>query len=171
MKPPIRIIEPPDTFFLSAAMGWVELGDPVEAEVELLRLSSSLAQHPDVLEVRWIVSASREAWDQGLAIAETLCQMAPDRPSAWLHRAYALRRASGGGLKKALEILLPAADRFPDCSTISYNLACYACQLDRFEEAHRWLEKARQIGGKKNIQQMALRDVDLESLWPEIERW
>ncbi len=171
MPPRFQSIEPPDTFFLSAAIGWVELGDPAEAELELLRISPSLVLHPDVLEVRWIISASNEAWDQGLAIAETLCQTAPERPSAWLHRAYAMRRAASGGLKKALEILLPAADRFPDSSTIPYNLACYACQLDRFEEARRWLENARQIGGKKPIQSMALNDADLESLWPEIKRW
>ncbi len=168
---PSQLIEPPDTFFLSAAIGWIELGDPAEAELELLRMSPHLTQHPDVLEVHWIILASRQAWDQGLAVAQQLCQKAPERPSGWLHRAYAMRRASSGGLEEALKLLQPSADLFPDNPTIRYNLACYTCLLNRLGEAREWLARARQIGGKKTIQSMALGDADLERLWPEIKRW
>ncbi len=164
-------IEPPDSFFLSAAAGWIELGVPMEAELELMKLSPSLAAHPEVLETRWLLCASQANWDQGLAIAEQLCGLTPDTAGPWLHRAYAMRRASTGSIEKALHILLNATLRFPEEATIPYNLACYTCQLDRLDEARRWLEIARQTGGKKAIQSLALRDNDLQVLWAEIKAW
>ena len=79
-----------------------------------------------------------------------------------------LRRAPAGGLRPAREALLPAAEMFPEEPVIPYNLACYACQLERLEEARVWLRQAMQIGEKKAIQQMALADEDLKPLWPEV---
>ena len=53
MKP----IEPPDAFHLSAAVGWLMLGNPDEAEEELGNITPGLRIHPDVLEVRWQICA------------------------------------------------------------------------------------------------------------------
>ena len=60
-----------------------------------------------------------------------LIAAAPDRAVGWLHHAYALRRATGGGLLAAFNALSPVADKFPDEATIPYNLACYTCQMQR----------------------------------------
>jgi hypothetical protein len=87
-----------------------------------------------------------------------------------LHRAYAARRATGGTITKAWELLLPAFDKFPEITTISYNLACYACQLGQLDEARRWLGEARKRGESKQILEMARRDSDLEALWPELPK-
>lgn len=167
----MKRLQPPDTHHLSAALGWLELGNPVEAEAELGRLSPQGRDHPDALEVRWQVCAGLNRWDAALAVAARLLKKAPDRPSGWLHRAYAIRRASGGGLQQAWEALRPAFDKFPKLPVVPYNLACYAAQLGRLDEAWDWLQKAVQAAGAKDsIKSMALADPDLEPLWDRVRQ-
>ncbi len=161
-------LEPPDTHYLSAAVGWLELGNAVEAEAELNQISPASRKHPDVLEVRWAACAARGDWPGALTAARALLESAPDRASAWLHQAYALRRVPDGGLAPAWDALLPAFEKFPKEPIISFNLACYACQMRRLDEARTWLRRAFEVGGKNRIKEMALADADLEPLWDEI---
>lgn len=161
-------IEPPDIHFLSAAIGWLELGAAVEAEGELDRITARLQGHPDVLEVRWLVLAHLKRWDKALAVSRALLKGAPNRSSGWLHQAYSLRRASSNGLQEAWDALLPAYEKFPREPTIPYNLSCYACQMEQIELARAWFKRAIKIGDKEKIRQMALNDADLKPLWDEI---
>ena len=161
-------IEPPESHYVNAAQGWLELGLPGEANAELDLLPDRLQVHPDVLEVRWAIVATQQRWDAALEVATELVQTAPSRPTGWLHRAYALRRAPQGGLKQAWNALLPAADRFPKEALIPYNLSCYACQMRQLDAARVWLKRAFSAGRKEHIKKMALEDPDLEPLWPEI---
>ena len=162
-------LEPPDTHYLSAAIGWLELGNPPEARAELAGIKPWQQDHPDVLEVRWLVAAEQERWEEGLQIAQALLQRAPKRPSGWLHQAYALRRVPDGSVIKAWQALLPAFDKFPKEPTIPYNLSCYACQMRQLDTARLWLKRAADTGGKERIKRMALEDPDLEPLWEEIK--
>lgn len=162
-------LDPPDTHALSAALGWLELGNAMESLGELDQISPANQQHSGVLELRWSALAELQRWDAALAVAADMVKVAPERVSGWLHRAYALRRASGGGLPQAWEALLPAADRFPDDLLVAFNLACYACQLERLEKARQWLRRALTLGNAPEIRQMALADPDLKPLWPEIQ--
>lgn len=166
----MRQIEPPDTHLLLAAIGWLELGVPVEAEAELDKISAVQQSHPDVLEVRWLVLAQTKRWGNALAVARTLLKGAPNRCSGWLHQAYSLRRVSSNGLEHAWDALLPAYDKFPREPTIAYNLSCYACQMHQLEQARAWFRRALKIGDKERIKQMALDDPDLEALWEEIRK-
>ncbi len=161
---------PPDSHHLNAAVGWLGLGLPDDAQAELKLISPAHQRHPDVLEVRWTIFAQEHRWDAALAVARKLMTQAPDRADGWLHHAYALRRVSEGGLEKAWAALRPAADKFPQEPVIPYNLACYACQMKQLAEARIWLKRALKIGGKEHIKQMALADPDLESLWDEIRQ-
>ena len=163
-------IEPPDSHYASAAIGWLGLGCVNEAKEELNRISASYRNHPDVLELRWLICAEEEQWLEGLQIARALLHHAPDRSSGWLHQAYALRRIQNGGVKQAWKALLPAFDKFPGEPIISFNLSCYACQLNLLDAARVWLKRATVLGDKKEIKRMALADKDLQPLWPEIER-
>ncbi|MCS7338454.1 MAG: tetratricopeptide repeat protein [Verrucomicrobiae bacterium] len=161
-------IEPPDAHYLNAAIGWLELGNPAEARAELARISAENQSHPDVLEVQWLVCAELKDWPAALATAELLVSRAPDRPGAWIYRAYALRRVPDGGLQKAWDALRPAYDKFVTEPLIPFNLACYACQLGRVAEAREWLKRALAVGDTEKLKQMALSDRDLEPLWAEI---
>lgn len=164
-------IEPPESHFVNAALGWLELGLPGEAAAELVHLPDRLQAHPDVLEVRWAIVAAQQHWDAALGVATALVQAAPKRPTGWLHRAYALRRTPQGGLKQAWNALLPAAERFPKEALIPYNLSCYACQMERLDDARLWLHRALALGQREHVKAMALQDADLRPLWKEIQEW
>jgi Flp pilus assembly protein TadD len=165
---PMQPLAPPDSHHFSAASGWLGLGCAEEALAELGSISEPNRHHPDVLELGWLIQANREDWKSALQLAEQLVHVAPKRPAAWLHRAYAMRRVPGGGLTQAWSLLLPAAEMFPAESLIPYNLACYACRLGRLEDAWDWLQRSMRAGRKETIRTMALRDEDLHELWNEI---
>ena len=55
--------------------------------------------------------------------------------------------------------------------TIPFNLSCYACQMQKLEEARVWLRRALKIGDKAKIKEMALDDPDLRPLWEEIRKF
>jgi len=164
------VLAPPDTFCFSAAAGWLELGNVAEAEAELSQLSPQAALDPDVLELKWLVCAEQAKWQEGLKAAQKLMEVAPNRPTGWLHSAYALRRLPDGSLQEAWEALLPAHRKFPRESLIPYNLSCYACQMGDMEEARKWLRKAVDCDGIEAIRKIALADKDLEPLWDEIRK-
>ena len=162
------LLEPPDTHYFAAAIGWLELGNLKEANAELAQIATAQQNHPDVLELRWMLCAEQRDWAGGLEVARALLDRAPERASGWLHQAYALRRVSDGSVRKAWDALLPAFDKFPKEFLIAYNLACYACQMQELETARLWLKRAGKISGKDKIKAMALADPDLEPLWAEI---
>jgi Flp pilus assembly protein TadD len=166
MLPPI---EPPNSHHLRAAIGWLELGNHVEAGEEIARITPTLLDHPDVLEVRWAVCAAGGSWDAAVTVADALVGIAPERSSGWIHRAYALRRVKSGGLQLAWAALRPAFEKFPKEDVIPYNLACYAAQSGRLDEAWDWLHKAMEAAGDvKGIKERALSDSDLQPLWDRV---
>jgi tetratricopeptide (TPR) repeat protein len=162
-------LEAPDLHHLCAAQGWLELGNPAEAGEEIARITPSLLEHPDVLEMRWAVCAAGQRWEPALELAELLVEAAPERSSGWVHRAYSVRRTKGGGLQKAWNTLRPVFERFPKEPVIPYNLACYASQLGRLDDAWEWLHKAMEREGNvETIKSRALADSDLRPLWDRI---
>ena len=158
MKP----LEPPDSMHLEAAQGWLELGNPVEANVELEQIEPDQRAHPDVLEVRWQIYAHTKKWHVCVDIAEGIVKLHPDRAVAWIHRSFALRRLKG--TQEAFDQLLPAADRFPKVWLIPYNLACYCAQLGRLDECLQWFKKAMAIN-EETVKRAAVDDPDLQPLW------
>lgn len=166
MKQPLQ---PPDVHYFSAAWGWLELGSPAEALTELNQVGAASQDEPDVLELRWMILAEMKRWPEALKSARRLLKVAPERPSGWLHQAYALRRVEEGSVGKALEALLPAFPKFPQEPVIPYNLSCYSCQLQNLDAARQWLERACKVGGRAEIKSMALADPDLRPLWDEIQ--
>lgn len=154
---------------LNSIIGWTELGNLREAEAELAEALGVFGACPEILDVQWMLEARRQDWSAALATAERLLALQPDNAASWLNRAYALRRAPGGGLSQAFAALRPAFERFPAEPVIPYNLACYQCQSGGLAEARRWLEEAVRRGGREAIRQMALRDADLAPLRSEIE--
>jgi uncharacterized protein HemY len=164
-------LAPPDSHHLDAAIGWLGLGCANDAREELNRISVTLQNHPDVLETRWTICVRDKDWVDALKIADLELKSAPGDAGGWLHRAYALRRVSSGGLPQAWDALLPAAEQFPDEPVIAYNLSCYACQMQQLDMARKWLQRAIKAGGKEAIKKMALADDDLQPLWPEIEKF
>ena len=164
MKP----LEPPDSHHLSAALGWMGLGNFTEARVEFERIVPAFRSHPAVLAAQFELEAKSGHWDVAAAVADTLTRLEPDEPGAWISLAYATRRKTGGGLAAARAILMRAGRTFPTEKIIAYNLACYDCQLGDLAGARVWLDQACRLGNAVKIRQMAREDPDLEPLWPEL---
>lgn len=170
MKVPASLPHP-DAQFVTAALGWLELGLPSEAAMELRRIAAAYQTNPEVLEVRWQICAAAQDWETALAVAETLVERAPERDSGWVHRAYSLRRVKSGGLQAAWDALQPASELFPTNAIIPYNLACYAAQFGRLDEALAWLRKAMRVAEDAvSIKTMALADDDLRPVWDRIRQ-
>jgi len=165
-------IGPPESLHLRAAEGWLGLGDFESAIEELERISADFQTHPDVLATRYCVSAARKDWGGCVEIGQRLVEQEPNQSFGWINRSYAIRRAPGGSVQSAYDALSPAVERLADLEQVTFNLACYACQLGRLEEASEWLAKAfaaaAHSGRLKLRQQEALADADLQPLWNEI---
>lgn len=164
MKP----LEPSDVHRLRAAEGWLELGNVDEAKVELESASPELREHPAMLEMRWQICAKESRWDAAKELAQVIVAQMPDDADGWLHLSYATRRATGGSVQAAWDVLFPVSKKFVSVPLIFYNLACYACQLGQIETARELLRKAFVAGDVARYKLMALRDSDLEPLWKEI---
>jgi tetratricopeptide (TPR) repeat protein len=165
-----RPLQPPDSHHLSATIGWLGLGNHLEAIEELEKIEPALRAHPDVLLVRFEIYSKAGEWDVAAEAAAALVKLQSNAPGAWIALAYATRRkpGAGGGVLQAKEILLPAQTRFPKVWLIPYNLACYECQLGNQKAAWAWLEMAFELGEPRQLKLMALIDPDLEVLWAKI---
>ena len=157
---------------LNAVAGWLELGNSQEARSELENLPEEARGRAEVLEMRWMVDVAEQDWEKALATAQQFTELFPDNAGGWLHQAYAMRRAKGGGLDAAWNFLRPALHRFSDEPVIAYNLACYACQMEQMTQARELLREAlRRDPTRNQVKRMALADADLEPLWEEIRGW
>ncbi len=164
MKP----LTPPDTHHLSAAWGWLGLGNWKEALQEYQQISPEFHCHPDTLEVAREIFIQTGKWDMAAETAGVLVKMKPEEPASWVALAYATRRKQGSGLVAARDILTLAQSRFPKDTIITYNLACYECQLGDEKAALDWLRRSFATGPASQIRSMALDDRDLEPLWPKL---
>src|SRR6266404_2443387 len=162
----ISPLQPPDSFHLEAAQGWLELGNPIESSEELEKITALMRTHPHVLQVRWEIYAAQKKWEAALDIATTLMELEPDEALGWVHRSYCLHELKR--TKEARDNLLPVVDKFAASTTIRYNLACYECQLGNLSQAKKWLKAAFSLGDRKQMKLAALEDPDLKPLWPEI---
>jgi tetratricopeptide (TPR) repeat protein len=162
----MKSLDAPDTFHLSAAIGWLELGNWNEANEELEKITPDFRAHPDVLAIRLGIYAKAKKWEQCVDIGNALVKAIPNRSFGWLQRSFALHELKR--TQEAAELLIPAAVLFPKEWLIRYNLACYACQLGKRKEAWEWLEFAFDLSDSKAVKLMALNDPDLETLWTEI---
>jgi len=165
----VRPLERADVCTLSAAIGWLELGNPREAQTEFRHISRDARSHPDTLDVEWRLRAELREWNDALEVARRLIAEDPENPSGWIHQSYTLHELKR--TPEARQQLLSVADTFSTIPTVAYNLACYACQLDDPTDARTWLDRAVRLAGKEKIREMALRDPDLHPLWKEIADW
>jgi hypothetical protein len=162
--------EHPDNLLFMAAWGWHELGSPREGISEIREMSLAGREQPEVLELLWQLHAELNEWPESLVAAERLVEVAPEKSFGWVHRAYSLRRSPGGGLTAAWHALRPAADQFPKEWLIPYNLACYAAQMNRLDEAWSWLQRAMESAEDiEKIKAMGVVDEDLKPLWKRIK--
>ena len=160
----MKSLAAPFTHYLNASQGWLLLGDAVEAEAELDRLGPNERAHPEVLEQRYQIHALRGEWTRCFELAQNVLAQVPEESFGWIQSAYAVRRMPGGGVDAAFEALLPAAKMCAREPIVFFNLACYACQLGKSDDAMEWLREALKLGARTKILAMAKSDSDLAAL-------
>ncbi len=159
-------VQPPDSLHIQAAQGWLELGNHVEANEELEKVTPRMRNHPEVLAVSYDVYAAAKNWTAALDLASAIVKLAPNSPVGWLARAQA--RFHLGQVEDAARSLLGVVDQFPRCEEMRYELAVYECRLGRLDEARRWLCAALEVAEGQQLKLMALDDPNLEPLWRDI---
>ena len=165
MRSNLTPLSPPDLHHFRAAQGWLELGDPHEANAELYKITPEMWLHPDVLEVQWHICFKVNLMRACLEIGSTLVRVAPDRSDSWIHVSFAMHCL--GRSQDALETLLPVAERFSDTWQVPYNLSCYCSALGRFDDARDWFIKAALID-ETSAQKAGLDEPDLQPLWANL---
>jgi hypothetical protein len=157
-----------DALHVRAAQGWLDLNNSLEAAHELAKVAPEFRVHPDALEVQWKVLAASGKWESAFPVADAITKLAPERASGWIMKSLALRGLNR--IKEAFDVLFPIVNNFPHVPAIPYDLACYACRLNRVDEAWHWLEGACQADGTGRFRAMALSDLDLKPLWPRLQQ-
>lgn len=157
-------IEPPDRFYLLAALGWLELGNEAEAAKELEKVAPGLRNHPEVLKLRWRLCAKAKNLDKALEIAQVIFHRQPDLSprrgqSVWV--AHSVRPDEES-------VAVAMGSGFPLFFAIPYNMACYACQSGNLKEAWDWFQIAVEMVDGAEVRKLALSDSDLQPLWPKI---
>ena len=149
---------------LTAAIGWLELGDHNSAFEETQGISHEHINHPDVLQVRFGAFAAGLKFDACLVVAKAMMTFAPSWRNSVLHYCRAMHWT--GDSETAYQVLLGHADSKVWDSDCNYDLACYAAKTGRDEEAEKLLQAAFEHAvDEKSLKAYALDDPDLESLW------
>lgn len=131
------------------------------AAMELEKIPPEGRMQRDVLASRCRIFMEAKQWDAMRDVAKHLVSIEPKTLQHWIWAAYATRRAES--IEAAREVLKRAWAFLPEHPHLFYNLACYACQMGRREEARNLLQRA--IEGDQALRTMALDDPDLEALW------
>jgi len=172
----IQIVElsPQDFAVLKTARGWFGLKLYDEVAAELAKVSPVALQHPDFLELRALLHATRFEWMKSLICAYQLTEAAPASPYGYCLRADAVRNIRFGGAAAAYESLVEVVGRFPGCALIKINLAGFACEKGSLFTARRFLAKAFKLAAKSGeltfYRNLALTKSEFQPLWAEIPR-
>ena len=71
---------------------------------------------PEVLELRWLIHAKGERWNDAVEVARKLVQLAPDKSDSFVNLAFALHELKRTA--EARDILLPMVATFPKVWTV-----------------------------------------------------
>lgn len=146
---------------LQAALGYLQLGLFQDANDEIEHLPPQEKISPGVLRLRAAIYTELKSWNLLREVAKVLVDQIPEDTQHWIWLAYATRRAAS--IHDAEEILMRAVQDHPGEAMIHFNLACYAAQTGKLEEARERLEEAIRLAPETRL--MALDDPDLEPLW------
>jgi len=153
------------SWHLQRCDGFLDLGMREQARAELAAVPQEGRAATPFLRLMLRLQLEEGNWADAAQLAGTLAKKEPDDPSFPIQLAYATRRSSG--IEAAEKILRDALARFPKIALIHFNLACYACQTGRRDDALTCLAKA--VALEPGLHQTALEDEDLRPIWPFIE--
>ncbi len=151
---------------LSAATGWLDLGNHVEAHKELEKLPHNQRAHPQALKLRCRIYRQAEKWDYLAILAESCYSAHPQEAQFLIDWAWAEFRQ--GRRERAAVVLLHESHRFPSSEQLAYDLAIVLASLDRLPEARDWLARAFEVASEpEKVKLRALEEAELRAVWTE----
>jgi hypothetical protein len=125
---------------LQAATGWLELGIPDEALIELTMLPMDVRTQREALELKLAAQMANQAWNSASDTARLLCLKATDEPVFFLRAAFCLHET--GDTLAACNWLLRGPKTLFEMAIFHYNLACYLWTLGAAKRARSHLQQA-----------------------------
>jgi Flp pilus assembly protein TadD len=144
-----------------ASSGYLELGMFGDAALALEEIEPEDKTRIEVLSTRVALYKAAKKWEMAAAVATHLVHVEPENSGWWIDLAYATRRYKD--VESAEAILVRASELHPDNALIEFNLACYASDAGRFEEAKARLKRAIELDTQ--LRKLAIDDEDLRPLW------
>lgn len=144
--------------------GFLDLKMARRARAEWNQVPEGHRDHPLTQGLLMRLLVEEKDWGTARDLAARLHAQDPGEAGTWIQLAYTTRRVEH--IAAAEAILTEARQRFPKESVIVYNLACYACQSGRLDEARELLHASAELDPKSL--DLAAEDDDLRPLWPEL---
>ncbi len=157
-----------DKSHLQAAEGWLELGNHLEANEELEKITPELRAHPDVLEMRCRIYEAAKQWEMAASFQIRFASNSQNECLAGCIRLVAF--ITSVKRTKRIHLLVDVVELFPGNQTIRYDIAVYVAQRGLLEEAVEWLNLAFENDTDGAYRLKALNDPLLENVWNEIGR-
>lgn len=139
-------IETKDRWRRRAALGYIELGLPREAERELAEMSPLGRLHEEAIILRLHLAQHWHDWRQAAQLSELLVQRQPEHLEWRILLAYSVRRCDS--LDAARRILEAALREHPREAILLFNLGCYACVAGDLHGARKYVREAIRLDGK-----------------------
>lgn len=146
------------------AQGWLLLENHRAAERALRMIPGAFRRRSEVQLFRAQLYLAAGWWTRAVPVLRRLQRQHPDDPQHAVSLAFAVRRAQS--IDRAEEILRAACARFPQEAVIWFNLACYAAQQGRMEEARRLLADA--VSREGGYRELSREDTDLVPFWSAV---
>jgi len=146
-----------------AAVGWLELGLPGDALLELAPLPWRLQVRRPILELRLAAEMAHRSWNAASETARLLCLKDSSEPRFFLNAAFCLHET--GDTLAACRWLLRGPKALVGDAIFHYNLACYLNVLGQHTRARGHLETAFHLDGK--LRDEARDDADLVGMAEE----
>lgn len=145
---------------LNAAEGYLQLGMPEEAAVEIGMLPRKVRGELRSAELELAAEMMLKHWNRGAELARLLCHLKPSKKAYFLHAAYCIHET--GDTLAAKSFLMSGPKSLMKDALFHYNMACYSAVLGAPDEAERYLIDAFSLDPE--LRKTAKSDPDLKGL-------
>ena len=145
---------------LQAACGYAELGMTRESVEELDAIEERMQNRPEVLQMRLHHFMKKKNWGKALRVSETLCRIAPDCGTGFLHAGFCLHQL--GKTAEAKKRLITGPIALLKEPIYYYNMGCYDALLGNVKDAAQNLQISFKMDS--SFRELARRDPDLAAL-------
>lgn len=131
-----------------------------ESLAELDAIEPRLQNRPEVLQLRLQYLMQKKRWAQALRVSNTLCRVAPDSSTGFLHAGFCLHQL--GKTAEAKKTLVTGPVALLKDPVYYYNMGCYDALLGNVRDAKVNLQISFRMDS--SFRDLAKRDPDLKAL-------